>query len=120
MFGMDSGMRDLMRRAEQGNGTYHKKVSRVYNPNHQISETRMTENDETVGMETVSLERSLGERRVGITKKRNLTTGEENNLRDLHMVSQDAVSSFDSEWSTVANRSMPSYATMQRQQIQDR
>ena len=115
---MSNEMNDLMRRAEQGNGTYHKKVSKVYNPSHHISETRMTEKDENVGMETVALERSLGDKRVGMTKRKNLRTGEENNLRDLHMVSQEEVSNFDSEWSTAANRTMPSYATIIQQQQQ--
>eukprot|EP01059_Diplonema_ambulator_P014026 TRINITY_DN24817_c0_g1_i1.p1 TRINITY_DN24817_c0_g1~~TRINITY_DN24817_c0_g1_i1.p1 ORF type:complete len:135 (+),score=54.26 TRINITY_DN24817_c0_g1_i1:48-407(+) len=108
-------MDDLLRRAEQG-GNYHKKVSKVYNTQHNISETRSTERDENIHRETIYLERDLNGQRVSMTKHRNMLTGEENTLKDLHNIQSDQLADFDHRWMEASRTAMPSYHLALEQQ----
>ena len=91
-------MEDLLRRAASGEGAYHKKTSKVYNPSQGVSEMRSEEEDSIRGMETVQLCREMGDQRVSVTKQRNMRTEEENTIRDLRHVRSDEVQDFDRRW----------------------
>eukprot|EP01062_Namystynia_karyoxenos_P015701 TRINITY_DN15717_c0_g1_i1.p1 TRINITY_DN15717_c0_g1~~TRINITY_DN15717_c0_g1_i1.p1 ORF type:complete len:252 (+),score=58.97 TRINITY_DN15717_c0_g1_i1:99-758(+) len=114
----DEGMEALMRRAfdpANRGSSYHRKVTTVSNAGAGLSETHTCVQDAAAGEDTISLQRTMGDRSVQLTRVRSTATGQERVSRDLRGVAQTEVSDFERRWTEAAERQMPTYSTLRRQ-----
>eukprot|EP00755_Sulcionema_specki_P004812 Sspe_Gene.4647::Locus_1533_Transcript_5_6_Confidence_0.286_Length_1446::g.4647::m.4647 len=109
---MNAGMNDLLQRAFNGQGgTYHKKVTKVSNPNLGISETHTTVKDDQRHEDIIGMERSLGDKSVSLQRIRNTLSGEERRTQNLQGLQASEIESFDRKWTETQQRQWPSYVS---------